>query len=89
MTEAQRPPDMAGVVERVVQTLTPRQRQMVLSGCIHGDFTMATVNALRRKGLFHLVIDSPNGRCGFMRLTPLGERVRRALSPTAGGRGRE
>jgi hypothetical protein len=41
---------------------------------------MRTVRSLRDKGLFHLVIDSPNGQCGFMHLTPLGEAVRAALS---------
>lgn len=60
--------------------LTPKQRQMVAAGCIHGDFTMATVRALKRKGLFSLHITSPNGRCGFMRLTEAGEALRAALS---------
>jgi hypothetical protein len=59
--------------------LTKVQKGFVLDGSIHGSFSMATVHALKRKGLFHLVIDSPNARCGFMRLTPLGESVRKLL----------
>jgi DNA-binding MarR family transcriptional regulator len=67
-------------VRAVVRGLTKPQRTLVKDGCIHGDFTMTTVRALQRKGLFSLVIDSPNGRCGFMRLTPLGQAVRAAMS---------
>lgn len=59
-----------------VRGLSKAQRQYVAAGCIHGDCTMQTVRALVRKGLFRLVIDSPNGNAGFMRLTPLGENVR-------------
>jgi hypothetical protein len=29
--------------------------------------------------MFFLHIDSPNGRCGFMKLTPLGESVRATI----------
>lgn len=60
----------------VWRSLTRAQRMYVRDGSIHGDCTMATVRALRSKGLFELVIDSPNGRCGFMRLTSLGGAVR-------------
>ena len=64
------------------KSLTKVQQKFVKAGCIHGDFTMVTVRALKAKGLFHLVIDSPNGQCGFMKLTPLGESVRVAALET-------
>ena len=62
--------------------LTMAQKSAILDGYI-GDQVMVTVNALKRKGLFHLVIDSPNGRCGFMRLTPLGIEVQAILRARA------
>ena len=65
---------------QLLRGLTQRQRYHVKRGCISGDFTMATVRALTRKGLMRLEITSPNGQCGFMRLTPLGERVRAYLA---------
>lgn len=66
-------------VAAICRTLTPVQRTFVKDACLHGDVYMTTVRALKRKGLFHLVISSPNGQCGFMRLTPFGEAVRSAL----------
>jgi uncharacterized protein YjhX (UPF0386 family) len=75
---------VAAVLHRLSRS--PLQRQLVRDGCIHGDFTMATVRALKRKGLFHLVISSPNGQCGFMELTPLGEAVRAELRAREGER---
>jgi hypothetical protein len=66
-------------VTEALRGLTRTQKKFVLAGCLHGDFTMATVRALRSKALFYLHIDSPNGRCGFMKLTPLGETVREIL----------
>lgn len=71
------------IAEEAVRSLTRTQRKFVKAGCIHGDFRMTTVRALEQKGLFHLVIDSPNGQCGFMRLTPHGEAVQAALQPKA------
>lgn len=65
--------------------LTKVQKQFVMDGCIHGDFRIVTVEALIRKGLFHVVPSSPNGQYGFARLTPLGETVRSALSQHQGG----
>lgn len=59
--------------------LSPKQRQFVLAGCIHGDFTMRTVYALMAKGLFQHVITSPNGQYGPMRLTPAGEAMQAQL----------
>lgn len=47
---------------------------------------MTTVRALRRKGLFDLVIDSPDGQCGFMQLTPLGQQTRAALIQAEGAK---
>jgi len=66
-------------MKALVRSLTKAQRLLVTDGCVHGDFSMHTVRALKRKGLFHLVIDSPNGQCGFMRLTDLGVAVQAIL----------
>lgn len=63
-------------------SLTKAQRMYVMDGCIHGDCTMATMRALVRKGLFHIVIDSPNRQWGFMKLTPLGVETRAVLAGT-------
>jgi uncharacterized protein YjhX (UPF0386 family) len=63
--------------------LSRPQRMYVRDGAIHGDCAISTVRALTRKGLFRLVIDSPNGQCGLMRLTPLGEVVRALLTSEA------
>lgn len=70
-------------VRSAVRKLTKVQRECVRLGAISGDFTMNTVHALRGKGLFHLVISSPNGQCGFMHLTPFGEAVRAELAGAA------
>lgn len=70
-------------VRKVVASLTRAQRQYVKDGCIHGDCTMTTVRALKRKGLFYLVITSPNGQCGHMELTPLGKAVQATLANPA------
>lgn len=70
-------------VRFAVANLTRTQRHYVRAGAIHGDCTMQMVETLRRKGLFHLVIDSPNGQCGFMRLTPLGDAVSAVLKAKA------
>ncbi len=66
-------------VTEALLSLTAVQRGFVRDGCLHGDVTMTTVRALRRKGLFYLKITSPNGKAGFMELTPLGETVRSIL----------
>ena len=71
--------------KQIAAKLTPAQRRHIENGCISGDFAMATVNVLARKGLFYLRIDSPNGKCGFMELTPLGLEVRALLAPTQSG----
>ncbi len=76
-------------VQNIIKDLTKPQRYHVERGCISGDFTMATVNALKRKGLFELVISSPNGRCGFMELTPLGKQVRQAVTTPSDKEGGE
>lgn len=75
--------------QKIAKALSSAQRYHVERGCISGDFTMATVNALKRKGLFELVISSPNGRCGFMELTPLGKQVRQALATPSDKEGGE
>lgn len=70
--------------------LTKAERVHVLNGCISGDFRMSTVRSLESKAMFYLKIDSPNGRCGFMTLTPLGENVQALLkSRQASRRGGE
>jgi len=78
--------DVPVYVRDAMRGLTPKQRQFVIDGSIHGDFTMATVRALRDRALFYLHIDSPNGRFGSMRLTPLGETVRDILRAKKAGR---
>jgi hypothetical protein len=80
-----RAPSPSGLanVQMIARGLTTVQRRYILAGAIHGDCAVATVRALKRKGLFRLVIDSPNGHCGFMRLTPLGEAVREMLQSAA------
>lgn len=60
--------------------LTPAQKRYVKDGAVHGDPKLQTIRALTDKALFFLFIDSPNGRCGHFRLTPLGETVRRILN---------
>lgn len=69
-------------VVEAMRGLTPTQKKYVMDGSIHGDCTVKTIRALQDKALFFLMIDSPNGRCGFMKLTPLGETVRRILLGT-------
>jgi len=66
-------------VKAAARDLTAAERRFVIDGCIHGSFSMATVRNLDRKGLFYLHIDSPNGRSGFMELTPLGLNVQSLL----------
>lgn len=61
-------------IAETARKLTAVQRNAVRRGGI-GDETMATINALWRKGLMHLRIDSPDGRCGFMELTAKGQSV--------------
>ena len=63
----------------LARSLTKVQRRYVADGCIHGDCSMQTTRALMQKGLFHLVIDSPNGQWGFLRLTDLGVAVQAIL----------
>ena len=81
-------------VRDALSGLTPAQKRVIIAGGFSGDFTMATVRALKRKAIFFHKIDSPNGRCGPMVLTPLGETVReilklRALSTLGQGEGHE
>ena len=62
-------------VRDAMRGLTAVQKYHILNGCFSGDFSMATVRALKAKAIFYHKITSPNGRCGPMRLTPLGESV--------------
>lgn len=66
-------------VIEAMRGLTKVQRQYVIDGAIHGDPAMVTIRKLLGKALFYIKIDSPNGRCGQMVLTPLGETVRAIL----------
>jgi hypothetical protein len=66
-------------VKDALRGLTAVQRQFVIDGCIHGDVTITTVRALQDRALFYLHPDSPNGRCGSLRLTPLGLTVQSIL----------
>lgn len=68
-------------LDNLARGLTDAQREAIRRGGI-GDERMTTVNALRRKGLMHLRIDSPNGRWGFMELTPLGLALRAHIERT-------
>lgn len=68
-------------LDKLARGLTDAQREAIRRGGI-GDETMATVNALKRKGLMHLRIDSPDGRWGFMELTPLGQRLKAHIERT-------
>lgn len=75
-------------VRAAIRGLTPVQKRHVMNGTFSGDFTMATVRVLNRKGLFYHKTTSPNGQCGPMALTPLGEAVRAVLKArTAGNEG--
>lgn len=67
------------LVSDAVRGLTKVQRRFVIDGSIHGDFTLTTVRTLIRKGLFHIVPDSPDGRWGPACLTPLGVAVQAAI----------
>lgn len=80
MSEQQSSPE----VTAARRGLTRAQRRHVERGCISGDFRMQTVRALKAKGLMHLVIDSPNGQCGFMHLTPLGKAVQAIMLENKG-----
>lgn len=66
-------------VKAAARQLTAAERRYVLDGCIHGDCRPRTIQSLKSKAMFFLYIDSPNGRWGTMRLTPLGENVRTLL----------
>ena len=69
-------------VVAALKSLTRRERYHVERGGI-SDATPAMLRSLQNKAMFYLKIDSPNGRCGFMRLTPLGENVRALIKARA------
>lgn len=66
-------------VKDAMRGLTSNQKRYVIDGCFHGDITDQTARSLLGRRLFYIKIDSPNGRCGFATLTPLGETVRSIL----------
>ena len=70
-------------VTEALRQLTRTQKQYIIDGCIHGDCTMTTVRALKRHAMFYFHPTSPNGRCGEMRLTPLGVTVQAILKERA------
>ena len=57
-------------IHAALKDLTRGERKHVANGYI-GDCLPSTLQSLRRKAMFYLHIDSPNGRAGTMRLTPL------------------
>jgi hypothetical protein len=65
-------------VVAALRGLTRAERKTVAAGYVC-DQRPTTNRNLEHKGMFYLHIDSPNGRCGFMKLTPLGENVRKLL----------
>lgn len=73
-------------VKAAVRGLTRAEKRVVAAGYI-SDCRMATVRSLQRKGMFYLHIDSPNGMCGIMRLTPLGINARSAIARATGSAG--
>lgn len=70
-------------VAEALAGLTRDQAKYVIAGCLHGDFTITMARTLQRKALFYLHIDSPNGRFGTLRLTPLGVTVQGILKARA------
>ncbi len=70
-------------VREALKGLTRTQKRFVIDGVMHGDFTMTTVRTLTSRALFYFHPDSPNGRCGAMRLTPLGVTVQGILKDRA------
>ena len=69
-------------VVKVLKGLTKRERYHVERGYIGGDITPHMVRRLQHKALFYLHIDSPNGRCGMLKPTPLGVNVRETIKAT-------
>ena len=67
-------------VTQAMRGLTKVQKAAIIAGHFR-DESMATVLALKRRHLFYHKIDSPNGRCGPMVLTPLGVTVQTLLKP--------
>ena len=66
-------------LDEVIAGMSEAQRDEVMRGAASGNYPISVTRALVRKGLQELVIDSPNGRCGFMRNTEAGEAVRARL----------
>jgi hypothetical protein len=68
-------------VRAALRGLSKAERRHVKAGYIGGDIRGSTLHSLRLKGMFYHHIDSPNGQCGIMRLTPLGVNVSALLNP--------
>lgn len=68
--------DLNKLAEQIAKNLSKPQREQINRDEIGGAFSMRTVRALEQKGLFAFSADSPNGRCGSMRITALGLLVR-------------
>ena len=69
----------AAEIRAAKRGLTKIQRMYVKDGSAHGDCSIVTIRSLIRKGIFYIEISSPNGKCGFARLTQLGKAVSDAL----------
>ena len=67
-------------VEQIAKELSKAQRYWVCEGSAHGDCSMRIVRALIGKGLWHIKIDSPDGRHGAVVNTTLGDADRTLLA---------
>lgn len=67
-------------VAAIAKGLTKAQRYWVKEGSAHGDISMRMVRTLISKGLWHIHVDSPNGRYGVAVNTPIGLAVRSHLT---------
>lgn len=59
---------------KIAKGLSRAQREIMRRGGFSGDFTMATVRCLKRRGLFYHA-PRPGSTCGPMLMTSLGEQV--------------
>lgn len=66
-------------VQSALRGLTRAERGHVAAGYI-GSAMPSMIRRLQYKGMFYLHIDSPNGMCGTMKLTPLGKNVHAMLT---------
>lgn len=70
-------------VDDIVRGLTKAQRAVLMRN-LHGNYTIATLEALKRKGLMRVKCADPNPETGGWRHTPLGLEVRARLLSSSG-----